>query len=75
MWLQSVKKNPVKIFNRVDFILDYCKGKNVLHVGFSDHPFTVKKIEDKTLLHLSLKQAAGNKTTKQNRIIKAHCFM
>ncbi len=59
MWLQSVKKNPVKIFNRVDFILNYCEGKNVLHVGFSDHPFTLKKLEDKTLLHLSLKQAAG----------------
>lgn len=58
MWLQPVKKNTVNIFNRIDFILDYCKSKNVLHAGFSDHPFTLKKIRDKTLLHLSLKQSA-----------------
>ncbi|MBA2563484.1 MAG: methyltransferase domain-containing protein [Chitinophagaceae bacterium] len=58
IWLQPVKKNTVYIFNRVDFILAYCGGKNVLHVGFSDHPFTLKKIHDKTLLHLSLKQSA-----------------
>ena len=60
IWLQPVKKNKVNVFNRIDFILDYCKGKNVLHAGFSDHPFTLKKIQAKTLLHLSLKQSAGN---------------
>ncbi len=46
--------------NRVDYILDYCRDKSVLHIGFSDHPYTDKKIKDGTFLHFYLKQIAKN---------------
>jgi uncharacterized protein YegP (UPF0339 family) len=55
-WLQRIPVKNVSIFNRVDFILDQCLNKNVLHIGFSDAPFTLQKIKDATLLHLQLKK-------------------
>lgn len=42
-WLQQVPVKGISIFNRVDFILDKCKRKKVLHIGFFDYPFTVEK--------------------------------
>ena len=59
-WLQSVAPNGVLIFNRVDFIIDQCLHKTVLHVGFSDYPYTVAKIADESLLHLQLKKMASS---------------
>lgn len=44
------------MFNRVDFILDHCRGKKVLHTGFTDHPYTEQRIKDGSLLHLQLQQ-------------------
>jgi len=58
-WLQPVASNEPQIFNRVDFILAKCLNKNVLHIGFTDYPFTEQKIKDHSLLHLQLKQVAG----------------
>ena len=59
-WLQKVPVNNISIFNRIDFILDQCSGKKILHVGFSDYPYTVKKISDGTLLHLQLQKITGS---------------
>jgi hypothetical protein len=53
-FLQPVTTTGVEIFNRLDFILDYCKNKKIVHVGFTDYPFTQERIQDKTLLHLQL---------------------
>lgn len=47
------------VVNRADFILSECNKKNILHIGFADHPFTEERIKDNTLLHLQLKQSAG----------------
>ncbi len=58
-WIQHPASNNPHIFNRVDFILEACKNKNVLHTGFSDYPFTTQKLKNKNLLHQSLKQAAA----------------
>lgn len=55
-WLQPVQTSNILLFNRIDFILDTCNGKKILHVGFSDYPFTIKKINDGTLLHLQLQK-------------------
>jgi hypothetical protein len=56
----KIPKN-IAVVNRVDFILNYCRNKTVLHIGFADYPFTEQRIEDKSLLHLQLKEVA--KTT------------
>jgi len=57
----TVKDLPagVRMVNRVDFILDFCTGKRVLHVGFADHPFTEERIKDGSLLHLQLKKVTS----------------
>lgn len=55
-WLQPVMAKDVSVFNRVDFILDKCKDKKILHIGFSDYPFTEEKIKNNTLLHTQLKK-------------------
>jgi 2-polyprenyl-3-methyl-5-hydroxy-6-metoxy-1,4-benzoquinol methylase len=57
-WIQEPKTNKVDIYNRVDFILNYCKNKSVLHIGCTDFPFTREKFENKSLLHENLKQVA-----------------
>lgn len=56
----SLKDLPagVRMVNRVDFILDYCRDKSVLHIGFADHPFTAERIKDGSLLHIQLKHVA-----------------
>ncbi len=55
-WLQRVTSNEPQIFNRVDFILDHCLKKRILHIGFTDYPFTRQRIKDGSLLHLQLQQ-------------------
>lgn len=57
-WLQNVPAKSISIFNRVDFISEQCHEKKVLHIGFSDYPYTAEKINNKSLLHLQLKNTA-----------------
>jgi hypothetical protein len=57
-WLQVVSSNKPDLFNRVDFILDQCRKKKILHVGFTDYPYTEQKIKAGALLHLQLKKTA-----------------
>lgn len=65
-WIQTPKKNKVNIFNRVDFILDYCKNQKVLHIGCTDYPFAKKKLENHSLLNPLLKQVSANVTGIDN---------
>jgi hypothetical protein len=53
--LQPVKTKQVSIFNRIDFILEQSNNKRVLHVGFTDYPYTAERINNKSLLHLQLR--------------------
>ena len=55
-WLQNVPGNTPGIFNRVDFIIDQCVNKQILHIGFSDFPFTEEKMNNQSLLHIQLKK-------------------
>lgn len=55
-FLQSVKTNGTTIFNRIDFIKARSQNKKVLHIGFTDYPFTKERIADKSLLHLHLQK-------------------
>jgi hypothetical protein len=57
-WLQNIPVKDVSIFNRVDFILDQCRDKNVLHIGFTDYPFTMQRINEGILLHQMVKHVA-----------------
>jgi hypothetical protein len=54
-WLQPIQ-TEAQLFNRVDFIIDFCRGKRVLHIGFTDHPFTRERIVSADLLHLHLQK-------------------
>ena len=44
---------------KIDFLLDYCKGKRVAHFGFVDSPFTKESIKSNALLHLKLKKVCS----------------
>jgi hypothetical protein len=59
-WLQQVAPNTPCIFNRIDFILDYCREKSILHIGFTDYPYTSQKINEGSLLHIQLQKVAAD---------------
>ena len=59
-WLQAVSSNKSGLFNRVDFILDQCSNKRVLHIGFTDYPYTEQKIKIGALLHIQLQKTTAN---------------
>lgn len=47
------------LVNRDAFLLQACTGKNVLHVGFLDAPYTREKLEQGTLLHTKIRNVAS----------------
>lgn len=57
-WLQAFPS--AQLVNRKQFILDYCRNKSVLHIGFADAPFTAERIEQQNLLHTQLKAVASS---------------
>ena len=59
-WLQPARSPNPAIVNRVDFILDFCTNKKVLHIGFTDHPFTGERIASGALLHMRLKSITAD---------------
>ncbi len=59
-WLQILPVKKPTIFNRVDFILNQCLDKRILHIGFSDYPFTAQKISNQSLLQLQLQKISTN---------------
>lgn len=48
----------LKLVQRVDFIKQVCAGKKVLHLGCTDHPYTLEAIKNKMLLHFKLEETA-----------------
>ncbi|MEO6721818.1 MAG: methyltransferase domain-containing protein [Ferruginibacter sp.] len=58
-WLQPLRYNDPNIVNRTDFILEYCRDKRVLHIGFTDHPYTSERINSGDLLHSRLKESTA----------------
>jgi len=47
-----------KIGQRVDYILDACRGKQVLHLGCADTPYTQLRLNDGTLLYTMIEDVA-----------------
>lgn len=58
-FLQQLPVKNTTVFNRIDFVCETCTNKKVLHVGFTDHPFTEQRIADSSLLHLQLKKVTS----------------
>lgn len=46
------------LVEREKFILDFCTGKNILHLGCADWPFTESSLNDGTWLHSKLTAVA-----------------
>lgn len=43
---------------RVEYVLEACAGKRVLHLGCADDPYTTEKLARGTLLHMRVAEAA-----------------
>jgi SAM-dependent methyltransferase len=57
-WVQALPFLENSIVNREEFIIDFCKDKSVLHIGFTDYPFTAEKLQQHNLLHTKIKKKA-----------------
>jgi len=44
---------------RDEVLLEYCKGKKVLHIGATDSPYTEQKFSDNLLLHTKIQKNAS----------------
>ena len=51
--------NKFQLVQRVDFIKAMCAGKNVLHLGCTNYPYTQESIKNQMLLHFELREVAG----------------
>lgn len=51
-------EEKLKLVQRLDFILDACKGKRVLHLGCTNYPYTEDAIRDGSLLHFAIQNVA-----------------
>jgi 2-polyprenyl-3-methyl-5-hydroxy-6-metoxy-1,4-benzoquinol methylase len=50
--------SKIPLVQRVDFIVEACAGKSVLHLGCTNYPYTVDAIEKGMLLHHRLARVA-----------------
>jgi len=48
----------IPLVQRLDIILEKCRGKRVLHLGCSDSPYTQAAYENGTLLHRAISEVA-----------------
>jgi len=48
-----------KIADRVQYLLDTCRGKRVLHVGCANWPYTQEQLREGSLLHAAIEKVAG----------------
>ncbi len=49
---------PFKLVQRLDTIREFCRGKSVLHLGCTNHPYTREAIDADMLLHFELEKIA-----------------
>jgi SAM-dependent methyltransferase len=50
----------IELVQRVEFIKDACRGRKVLHLGCTNWPYTQEALDNNSLLHLELKEIAGD---------------
>lgn len=49
-----------KIIDRMDYILNLCRGKRVLHLGCANFPFTRQELDNGTLVHAEIEKVAAD---------------
>ncbi|HMS19007.1 MAG TPA: hypothetical protein PKC46_00470, partial [Sphingorhabdus sp.] len=49
----------MNIVQRTDLILNRCRGRSVLHLGCTNHPYTQDSIDQGMLLHFDIAKVAG----------------
>lgn len=54
----KIRENPTRDDERVRIILREIRGKNVVHIGCTDAPYTEQRIHSKSLLHEALLENA-----------------
>jgi hypothetical protein len=54
-----VTAGRLPLVDRVQHILDRCRGRRVLHLGCTNWPYTEGSLRDGSLLHLELSKVAG----------------
>jgi len=52
----------IDIVQRVEFIKSVCNGKNVLHLGCTNYPYTELSLKNNDLLHFELEKITDNLT-------------
>ncbi|MGE3467214.1 MAG: class I SAM-dependent methyltransferase [Pyrinomonadaceae bacterium] len=52
------EKEDFQLVQRVDFLLEQCAGKKVLHLGCTNYPYTQETMDKGMLLHTDLEKAA-----------------
>ncbi|MFQ5785437.1 MAG: class I SAM-dependent methyltransferase [Alphaproteobacteria bacterium] len=55
----SHSRIPRARVDRVDFLLDCCREREVLHLGCADHPYTRERLADGSWLHRALSEVAA----------------
>ena len=50
---------PLAQVDRVNFLVDACRGKEVLHLGCADAPYTEERLADGSWLHRQLTEVAA----------------
>lgn len=55
-------KDRFELVQRVEFIKERCRGKNVLHLGCTNYPYTEESISNDMLLHFELEKVARDVT-------------
>ncbi|GIU83434.1 MAG: hypothetical protein KatS3mg008_0209 [Acidimicrobiales bacterium] len=49
---------PARVVDRIEFILDLCRGKRVVHLGCADHGFRREQLDSGTFLHSRLAEVS-----------------
>lgn len=49
----------VPLVDRVGYLREACRGRRVLHLGCTNHPYTAQSLADGSLLHLQLEAEAS----------------
>ena len=52
-------RGRIPLVQRVDYLLDACRGRRVLHLGCTNWPYTDAALGDGSLLHLRLREVAS----------------
>lgn len=53
------RRRPIRLVQRVDYLLECARNRSVLHLGCANAPYTAQALADGSLLHLRLRDVAA----------------